>query len=154
MKKKLLKLSSALLVVAVASSCAFAQGQSSTTEVKSLKSAAVKTEAKTVKVESADRDIYRAVDTSAKTASKSGEAKANPIVTKRSATVAQPSSAASRVEQKAQREATVKTATMGATLKGAKSQPVQAEKKRVNNTVKALPADYKARETRTSKSQD
>lgn len=154
MKKMLLKLSSALLVVVVAGSCAFAQGQSNA--YKPNKASAEKSIETKTEVQNADREIYRAVDSSAKSTTKSGEVVDRPIVTKRSTSTVQTSKVLSRTEVLEQKEAAAKAAPKATRIdvEAAKAKPAPVSKVRVNNTVNALPADYKANETRTSKSED
>lgn len=152
MKKMLLKLSSALLVVAVAGSCAFAQGQSNTYEPSkalTLKSAgtAKAVEAEVEKVDT-EKDIYRTpsatTEQDVKSVDKAGNPIERPIVKKRTNAV----QSTTPVERKVAAPKAVKQVpanTTKATAAVAETTAVEVvTKERVNNTVNALPADYKA----------
>ena len=136
MKRMLHKLAATLLVVAVAGTCALAQSQSNRYVLSKDGKAAVSAQ-KQEKTVDADRDIYRATDTSTATTQKvkSGTDVKRPM----------PNDKKAEIEAKNYPKAT------RVDLEAAKNNPVPEAKKRVNNTVNALPPNYKKESELTTK---
>ena len=148
MKKMLQKLSSALLVVAVAGSCAFAQGQSNSYKSTITKSA-VKVETEPVKVQDSDRDIYRATTTISTEGTKEKSVKdvkrpiSNKQVVKSNAVASKPT--ANTVNTAATTKSTTIAHPNATRIDLDSAKPASAaSKKRVSNVHKAKPANYKA----------
>ena len=149
MKKMLQKLSSALLVVAVAGSCAFAQGQSNNYKPTITKSAAVKVETEPVKVQDPERDIYRATTTISTEGTKEKSVKdvkrpiSNKQVVKSNAVASKPT--ANTVNTAATTKSTTIAHPNATRIDLDSAKPASAaSKKRVSNVHKAKPANYKA----------
>lgn len=137
MKKMLLKLSSALLVVVVAASCAFAQGQSNNYKPTITKSA--------VKVQDSDRDIYRATDTSVKSTSEKHSGVVRSAETSKPSTTGTVAPTANTVNTAATTKSTTIAHPNATRIDLESTKPASAaSKKRVSNVHKAKPANYKA----------
>ena len=122
------KLAATIMVVAVAGSCALAQGQSNPYQATKTSTEAV-TKQEPAKVQDAERDIYRTVKTSTAATQKVKTVKD----VKRPVSGANEVSKATRTYPKATR----------VDVEAAKKNPAPEAKKRVNNTVNALPPNYK-----------
>jgi hypothetical protein len=136
MKRMLQKLAATFLVVAVAGTCALAQSQSNRYVLSKDGKAAVSTH-KEEKAVDAERDIYRATNTSTVTSEKVkiGTDVKRPM----------PNDKKAEIEAKNYPKAT------RVDLEAAKNNPVPKAKKRVNNTVNALPPNYKKESELTTK---
>jgi hypothetical protein len=136
MKKMLQKLAATFLVVAVAGTCAIAQSRSNPHALSKEGNEATSSKVQENAVD-AQRDIYRATDTSTSTAQKvkSGTDVKRPV----------PNDKKAEIEVKNLPKAT------RVDLEAAKNNPVPEAKKRVNNTVNALPPNYKKESELTTK---